>query len=319
MTSHRSGPPVDFPHRDSKIAENPAGDSALIRFPSRFWTVAVGVATLALTAVRARAQETADLREKYFIRLPDLGNIVSPGGFFRGAPGTNSGTPFAFGPNWRDAFIGAGYQNETRGLYDPVSKTMSPNNKNDGTAALGFGLGNSRDLIGLEVAVTTLSTVRSGWFNRTAFSFKAHRMLGNTAALAVGVENAFIVGGEKTDGTDSWFGVLSKVFVLSAGNDSTSGRALTISAGAGNGRFRRPDDIAKNNATVNPFGSIALMLFKQVSVLADYTGQDLNAGLSIVPLSAFPVVFTPAMADITGTASKSPRFILGVGIGMHFQ
>jgi hypothetical protein len=290
----------------------------LIRSTSRLWTVAVGAAVLAASAESSGAQETGDLREKYFIRLPDLGQIVSPGGFFRGAPGTNSGTPFAFGPSWRDAFIGAGYQNETRGFYDPVTKTVSPNNKNDGTAALGFGLGDARDLIGLEVDVNSLSTVRSGFFNRTALSFKAHRMIGNTAALAVGVENAVIAGGQKTDGTDSWFGVFSKVFVLSSGDDSTSGRALTISAGAGNGRFRRPADVSKNAATVNAFGSVALLVFRQVSVLADYTGQDLNVGLSIVPISAFPVVITPAIADVTQTASRTARFIIGAGIGMHF-
>ncbi|HVT37484.1 MAG TPA: hypothetical protein VHE78_00420 [Gemmatimonadaceae bacterium] len=290
----------------------------MIRSPSRLWTIAAGVAVLAGAAARARAQDTGDLREKYFIRLPDLGQIVSPGGFFRGAPGTNSGTPFAFGPAWRDAYIGAGYQNESRGFYDPVTRTVSPNNKNDGTAAVGFGVGDARDLLGLEVTISSLSTVRSGWFNRTAFSFKAHRMIGNTAALAVGVENAFIAGGQKSDGIDSWFGVASKVFLFSSGDDSTGGRALTISAGIGNGRFRRPADISRNNTTVNAFGSVALLVIRQLSVLADYTGQDLNVGLSIVPLSAFPVVFTPAIADVTQTASRSPRFILGVGIGMHF-
>ncbi|HVT37486.1 MAG TPA: hypothetical protein VHE78_00430 [Gemmatimonadaceae bacterium] len=290
----------------------------MIRSASRFWTLAVGVAALGAGAGQVRAQEATDLWKKYLIHLPDPEDIVSPGGFFRGAPGTNSGTPFAFGPGWRDAFIGAGYQNETRGVYNPYTGTASPNNQSDGSAAFGFGLGNARHLVALEVAITSLSTVRSGWFTRTAFSFKAHRMISSTAALALGVENAFIAGGQKAEGTTSWFGVASKVFVIGGGGDSTSGRALTVSAGVGTGRFRRPLDISIENAALNAFGSAALLVVRQLSVVADYTGQDLNVGLSIVPLPSFPVVFTPTIADVTQTASRSARFILGVGIGMHF-
>jgi hypothetical protein len=290
----------------------------MIHAKPRCSTVAMGAAVLACVWVgSARAQESPDLREKFLIHPPALGVMIAPGGFFRGAPGTSSGTPFAFGPNWGDVFVGGGYQSQTRGLR-LANGTLSENGNNDGTVSAGFGLGSSADFVGLEVAVTSLSTFRSGFGNRMGFSFKLHRMIGNSAGIAVGVEDAFIVGGQKTDGTDSWYGVLSKVFVLGGSDESPSGMAFILSGGVGNGRFRTIDDVSANKQSVNAFGSLAFLLNSHISALTEYTGQDLNVGLSIVPLSAFPVVFTPALADVTQTASKTARFVLGVGIGMHF-
>ena len=274
-------------------------------------------AALASMAPRASAQQADDVRDRFLINAPDLSGVLAPGGFFRGAPGVNSGTPFAWGPNWGDIFVGAGYQNATRG-FRAANGALSANGANDGTVSVGFGLLNSSEFVGLEVAITSLSTVRSGFGNRMAYSFKLHRMLGSTAGIAVGVENAFITGPQKTDGTDSFYGVLSKVFPLGGIADALNGMAVVASAGAGNGRFRGVGDIQANKPTVNGFGSLALVLNSHLSALADFTGQDLNVGVSIVPLSAFPVVFTPAMADVTQTASKSPRFILGVGLAVHF-
>ena len=288
----------------------------MILSQSRLWFAALGAAAILGTAATARAQDTDATRKKFTLNVPEVANTISSGTFFRGAPGTNSGTPLAFGPNWRDAFVGGGYQNQTRGFKQP-NGTISANNTNDGSVSAGFGLGDNREAVGVEVAITSLSTFRSGFGNRTAFSFKVHRMLGNTAAVAVGVENAFIAGGQKTDGTDSWYGVVSKVFVL-PGTESGFFKAFTMSGGIGNGRFRFLDDVVKNKQTVNVFGSASMLLHNKVSAIVDYTGHDLNLGLSLVPFHGFPMVITPTLADVTGTASKTPRFELGVGIGMHF-
>ena len=284
---------------------------------SRLCFAALGAATLLSATRPAAAQDLDALRAKYLLPINDVGSVVSPGGFFRGAPGTNSGSPLAFGPSWGDAFVGAGYQSSTRGVKDPVTSVMSANGTNDGSVSAGMGFGDARDAIGLEAVVTTLSTVRSGFFNRTAFSFKVHRMLDNTSALALGVENAFIAGGQKTDGTASVYAVASKVFFLPE-NSTGLFKAATFSAGLGNGRFRFINDIVNDRSTVNFFGAGSLMVNDMFSAIADWTGTDLNLGLSIVPFKQFPVVFTPSLADVTQQASKSARFILGVGIGMHF-
>jgi len=270
---------------------------------SNFVTRLAAVALVVSVAAPLAAQQTGDeLRAKYLINVPQIQMASQP--FFRGAPGTSSGSPMGFGPNWRDAFVGGGYQ-QVRG-----------GGKSDGSISGGFGLGNSTDAIGLEVVVTSLSTFRSGFGDRTAFSFKAHRMLSGSAAIGVGVENAFIAGGGKTDGASSVYIAASKVIPLAGAGGMF--KALTVSGGVGNGRFRFQKDVAKDNKTVNAFGSAGLLIVDQISAIADWTGQDLTLGASIVPFKKFPMIITPALADVTGTASNKVRFILGAGVGMKF-
>jgi hypothetical protein len=288
----------------------------MIRSQSRLFSAVLGAAAILGMAANAGAQDVDALRKKYMLTVPEAGAGQTAQNFFLGAPGASTATPLAFGPNWGDAFVGGGYQASTRGVRQ-ANGTISANGQNDGSVSAGFGIGNSRDFISLETVITSLSTFRSGFGNRTAFSFQASRMLGNTAAVAVGIENAFIAGGGQTDGTDSWYAVASKVFMME-GTSSGFFKAVTLSAGAGNGRFRFIDDVANNNKTVNVFGNASLLVHEQVSIIADYTGQDLNLGLSIVPFKSFPLIFTPALADVTQTASQSARFVMGVGIGMHF-
>jgi hypothetical protein len=289
---------------------------------SRYFFRTLVAVAIAGFAASARAQDVDALRKKFMLTVPEIAvsNAAvaqATSDFFRGAPGTNSSSPSAFGPNWGEAFVGGAYQSETRGLR-LANGTFAPNGERDGSVSAGFGIGNSASAIGIEVVVTSLSTVHSGFFNRTAFSFQVNRMLGRTAALAVGVENAVIAGGEKTDGTDSWYGVVSKVISFRKSNEPGLFRAFTLSVGGGNGRFRAIDDVAADKKTVNGFASGSVLLHDQVSAIVDYTGQDVNVGLSIVPLKAFPLVFTPTMADVTSRATATARFLLGVGIAMHF-
>jgi hypothetical protein len=79
----------------------------------------------------------------------------------------------------------------------------------------------------------------------------------------------------------------------------------------GTGRFRTEHQILNSHDTVNPFGGFSLRLAQPASLLADWTGQDLDAGLSVVPFRRVPLVITPGVADLTTT----PRFIVGVGYG----
>ena len=275
----------------------------------------VAVALVVAAAAPLAAQQTAEqLRAKFTISVPQQQIEMSSQPFFRGAPGTSSGSPMGFGPNWRDAFVGGGYQ-QVRGIRRPDGSVTGGGNS-DGSVSGGFGLGNSHDAIGLEVIVTSLSTFRSGFGNVTAFSFKAHHMVSGSAAIAVGVENAFVVGGYKTDGTSSVYVVASKVIGLSSSNGYF--KALTVSGGIGNGRFRFQKDVTKDQKTVNAFGSAGLLIVDQLSAIADWTGQDLTLGASIVPFKKFPFILTPALADVTGTASDKMRFIMGAGIGIRF-
>lgn len=274
-------------------------------------------AVLSAGTASAQGVDVEALRAK--LLLPEPTNVPSgePGGLaslFRGAPGTNTGTPLAFGAGMGDFFVGAGFQGSIRNIKNANGTFTATEQKSDGSVSAGFGLGSATDGISLTTVITSLSTFRSGFGNRTAFSFALSRNLNSSTAIGVGVENAFISGGGNTDGSDSWYGVISKVLQPT---DSWL-KSVTISGGVGNGRFRSVDDVNSRNETINVFASAAALVHDQVSLITDWTGQDLNLGASFVPFKQFPMSITPALVDVLGIANDKPRFTLGVGIGMHF-
>lgn len=224
------------------------------------------------------------------------------------SPGSSSGSPTAFGADFGSAFAGVSFQERTR--FTDTS---------DGAVSAGFGLGDASKAVGLEVAVSVLDlSSRNGddrAFDRGSFSFKLHRRFPNNFAVAVGYENAIVWG--FTDAGSSFYGVGSKIFQLQDSPQKPFS-SLTMSLGVGNGRFRTEDDFNDDKETVNVFGSAGLRVLEPVSVIADWTGQDLTLGASIVPFRNLPIVITPALADITGSAGDGSRFILGVGYSYSY-
>jgi len=61
----------------------------------------------AIARTAGAQQSIEDLRAKFRLPVPEVGLATETGRFPRGAPGTSSGSPIAFGANWNDAFIGA--------------------------------------------------------------------------------------------------------------------------------------------------------------------------------------------------------------------
>ncbi len=248
------------------------------------------------------------LREQ--LRIAPLPVTLTPSTLGAAAsPGSSSGSPTAFGASFGQVFAGASYQERTR-----FTETS------DGSLSAGFGLGDARKYAGLEVAVSVLDLSSRNnddkAFDRGSFSFKLHRALPNNWAVAVGYENAIVWG--FTDAGSSVYGVVSKIIPFK-NSPAEPFSSLTVSAGIGNGRFRSEDDFNRDEGTVNFFGSAGLRVIEQASVIADWTGQDLTVGASIVPFRNLPIVITPAVADITGSAGDGARFILGVGFSRSFS
>ncbi len=252
--------------------------------------------------------EIEALREQ--LRIPSLPVVLMPSTLGAAAsPGSSSGSPTAFGADFGSVFTGASFQERTRFT-----------SSSDGAVSAGFGLGNATKAVGLEIAVSVLDLTSRGGddraFDRGSVSFKLHRRLPNNFAVAVGYENALVWG--FTDAGSSFYGVGSKIFQF---QDSPRQpfSSLTVSLGLGNGRFRTEDDFNADKKTVNVFGSAGLRVLEPVSVIADWTGQDLTLGASIAPFRNIPIVITPAIADVTGSAGDGSRFILGVGYSYSFS
>ncbi|HJP61630.1 MAG TPA: hypothetical protein VJ865_16595 [Gemmatimonadaceae bacterium] len=256
-----------------------------------------------IIGVGLSAQSVDTSRAKFILSLPPTTEVYRfPTQI---SPGSSSGTPTAYGAEFGDVFFGVGYQARTR--YTRLA---------DGDVYAGFGLGNSRNYVGLEFDYTSFTTIRHGFFHDGAFSFKIHRDLTRNLAIAYGWEDAIHSSG--TDGGSSQYAVVTTYLPLrDDGGYFLSG--LTMSGGVGNGRFQSEKDFYAGKNGVNAFGSLGLRLFKPVSFLADWTGQDLMLGASIVPIPRLPLFITPAYADVTGRAGDGARFVVGAGIDYRFR
>jgi hypothetical protein len=272
----------------------------------------LGIAAVLGVAMASSAlAQGDDARERLLIK-EDAGLGSEVGHFPRGAPGTSTGSPIAFGANWGDVYAGASIQAPIR--YS---------NATDGALTVGMGFADATDIVGIDVGLTALSTVRSGVGNRMGLSAKVDKIFGDNWGVAVGVANIYL-NNKPVDGNASVYGVVSKVFGLE-GSFMSDFKALTLSVGAGNEDFRLEKDVRAGNKTVAAFGSAALRIWDQLSLIVDWPGQDLDVGLSIVPFKDFPLVLTPAIVDVTGSAGTyqmpqvvRARFTLGVGMVFKF-
>ncbi|WP_420125052.1 hypothetical protein [Longimicrobium sp.] len=219
-------------------------------------------------------------------------------------PAASVSVPTAFGVDAGEVFMGVAYQGRTRYTED-----------DDAAAVLGFGIG-TRRVVALEAAFTSYSTIRSYPFETGGVSLKLHRAFPRQTSLAVGYENALSWGG--SDGDGSLYGAVTRLVNLREDPEAPFNTAV-FTVGLGNGRFRFEKDDAAEKETLNLFAAAGARVTPQVSLVADWTGQDLNAAASLTPLRHIPVVVTVGLADLTGSAGDGARFILSLGYGLAFR
>jgi hypothetical protein len=231
-------------------------------------------------------------------RVPDVED------FYRGSPALTITVPSGFGADNNTGYIGASFVSKVR--YSDES---------DGALFLGVGLGDAQKSVGVEVSYTLASlSGENTEFGRGGFNLKVHKQLENDWAIAAGW-NGFLNIGDN-DFENSVYGTATKVIRLKDSVQKPLSR-LALTAGIGNGQFRSEDDIEDDRGTVNVFGSAALRVVEPVSLIAEWTGQDLAIGASIVPIKNFPWVITPALRDIAG-AGDGARFVVGTGFAFQF-
>lgn len=219
-------------------------------------------------------------------------------------PAASVSVPTGFGVDAGELFFGIAYQGRTR--YTELS---------DAAAVVGIGIG-TRRVLALEAALTTYSTLRGVPLETGGVSVKLHRALPHQTSVAVGWENAILWGGSDDDG--SLYGVVTKLVNLRGEPDAPFSSAV-FTLGVGNGRFRFEKDDAAGNQTANLFAAAGARVTPRVSLVADWTGQDLNAAASLTPLPRVPLVLTVGLADLTGAAGDGARPILSLGYGVALR
>lgn len=222
--------------------------------------------------------------------------------FYRISPGITIMNPSGYGASWGSAGIGFGFQERVRFRDDA-----------DGVFGLGFGLGNPRKNIGLQIGISLVdlsNPVRDG-----AINFKMHRRLPEGLSVAVGTQGAITWG--DTDGGSSVYGVVTKRFALKKDRTKPFSELYTT-LGVGGGQFRSESDIDNGIESVGVFGSVSVKVAQPISLITEWTGQDMTIGASIVPFRNLPLAVVPAIADITGSAGDGARFIFGIGYSFSF-
>ncbi len=223
---------------------------------------------------------------------------------FLSAPGSSLGSPSPSGVGSGDYFAGAGYQERTRFT-----------SRADGGVGVGTGFGDPAAGVALEVAVSSYSSIRHSFASIGGLSFKLHHRDAQRMLLyALGVENAIPWG--LTDGGTSVYATAGRVFVLRPDENAPFG-VLTTSLGLGTGRFRTQNAVLTHRHTVGIFGGAGLRIVRALAIAADWTGQDLDAGLTLTPFRNRGIVASFGYADLTRTAGNGPRFIMSVGYGFN--
>jgi hypothetical protein len=180
-----------------------------------------------------------------------------------------------------------------------------------GGGGLGFALGDSKKYVGLELGYTF---VDGDNFGIGGFSGKLFRRIGKNGAIAFGW-NGFANLAGSNDFEQSIYGVATYVFRFAESLDSAFSR-MALTVGVGNGQFRSNLDRDLFRNGTNVFGNMAIRVIRPVSLIAEWTGQDLALGLSIAPFKNFPLVITPAVRDVTGSG-YAPRFVIGAGVSFR--
>lgn len=219
---------------------------------------------------------------------------------FESSPALSIYIPVGYGADRNTAFIS--------GTYQP---TVREDSGSVGAAGIGIGLGNADKAVGVELSYA-LATNDS--FGEGGFNGKLHRRFGGDVSAALGWNGFLNIG--RNDFEQSKYGVVTKVFrTRESLNDAFSRVAFTV--GVGDGQFRSDGAVDAGENNINVFGNLAVRVVRPVSLIAEWTGQDLALGLSIAPFKNFPFVITPALRDVAGAGDGS-RFVLGVGTALKF-
>jgi hypothetical protein len=220
------------------------------------------------------------------------------------SPGSTAGGPSGFGAGFGDAFVGVSGSNRRPRAAEA-----------DGAVSMGFGLGDAQKEIGIEVNVSFGSIRR--FASNGDVGLKLHSRLSQDSSIAVGWDSGIRWGNENKTADSTVYGVASQVFELKP-NDDNNKMPLTLSVGIGGGRFRSFSDIQNQRNTIGLFGSIGLQVAPQASIVSTWTGQDLNLGISLVPIKTQPFFVTALAANVLGRDQASTVYTVSLGYGFNY-
>ncbi|PSO49138.1 MAG: hypothetical protein BRC33_08005 [Cyanobacteria bacterium SW_9_44_58] len=198
-----------------------------------------------------------------------------------------------------------------------------------------IGIGDPEESVGVDTTLNILSLTggedngASDAFSTGSISLEISRNLPGNSGVSFGVENlirfSFSEAGRRGETPTSTYLVGSKRFQLREDPISPFGIAY-VTIGLGNGKFRPAEDFEFDNdgSQFNLFSSLAIQILPRVNGIAEWTGQDMTLGLSVVPFRNLPLVITVVGIDLNGNLEEAfgqegeARFTGSVNYGFFF-
>ncbi|NTV93505.1 MAG: hypothetical protein HGA72_09700 [Chlorobiaceae bacterium] len=191
----------------------------------------------------------------------------------------------------------------------------------DADAGAGFGLGNPEKNLGLELSVDMMDVSKQDNFS---YGFKVHRIIANGTSIGFGGLNLFPEK-KKSDADESFYFAISHAVQGLPSDYNKNESKLHLNLGVGNGMFSKmsPEDIKAGNGRHGTyvFGSTAYEIFKATNAIVEWSGMNLNAGIStgLFSLSQnVPVTLTIAAADLTKYTADGVRLSVGLSGAILF-
>lgn len=258
-------------------------------------SLSLALASLVAMPVLLAAQS----RDVFLLPVPSAEMLGATMG--RSQPGVSASSPVGFGPQAGDAFAGFGYQSKAPGT-----------GKSDGSLSVGGGFFDPNKTAGLEVVLTSLSTIRGGFGERLAVAVKAHKVIQGWG-VGVGLSNVQLRG--DTDADASLYAAATKTFRVLPGSYFTAG---SINFGLGTGSFRSAQNQIDDSGVLGIFFSSSIRVNRWSSAIFDFNAGMTNLALSFAPLPNLPLVITPSMSDLTGEFGSKGRLGLGAGLSWNY-
>ncbi|MEG1449756.1 MAG: hypothetical protein RSC62_03015 [Cetobacterium sp.] len=199
-------------------------------------------------------------------------------------PGFSMGAPSGLVSSYGVAFAGLS------------GKTNSDDT--DGALALGMGFGDAETIGGaISLGVGSIDPRDGGAFNRGNLNMSlGHHFKDYGFGWSVGMNGVNLWHDNGDDGDNenpSFYTAVTKLWP----NDIAP---IAITAGLGNNSFADVNiENRDRKEEVGGFGSVAVYLFPQMSLILDYTSNVVTVGTSIVPFPQYPVSINLGATNLT--------------------
>lgn len=280
------------------------------KFSLRSITLA-GFAAAALSAPAAQAAQVqlSDEQKRVIAAL-----LTAP----QSSPGIGVGVPTGFGAGQGQVYAAIG---------GTTTEDSNGNGDYDGSASVGFGLGDASKYAALELQANIISLTNnapgSSFGEEGSFSAKLSRLLSPTTGVSFGAENLQTWGDALDDTDPSLYLALTHITALSPENPFNP-NTFSFTFGIGTERFEDVRD-GRSERDLGMFASAAIAVTRQTSFIAEYNGNYVNLGVSIVPWAKCPLTFTFSAINAEGieaadggTATGDREFGGSVGYSWNF-